>query len=94
MNKEELVTTVAQEVGITKNEASKIVAAVFGLIEITLAKGEEVNLPGFGKFAVTNRAARMGRNPQTGQEIKIEATTVPAFKPGLALKKAVAGEKA
>jgi len=94
MNKEEFVAAVAQETGLSKNEAGKIVTAVFDQVQNTLAKGGEVNLPGFGKFSVTNRAARTGRNPQTGKEIKIKATTAPTFKPGAVLKRVVAGEKA
>ncbi|KXF72857.1 hypothetical protein AQ487_10485, partial [Enterococcus faecalis] len=62
---------------------------VFSTIQETLAKGEKVQLIGFGNFEVRERAARKGRNPQTGQEIQIAASKVPAFKPGKALKDAV-----
>jgi DNA-binding protein HU-beta len=94
MNKEGLVTAVAEELGLSKTEAAKSVSAIFSQIEKSLAKGEEVNLPGFGKFGVANRAARKGKNPQTGAPIEIEAKTAPIFKAGATLKKVVAsGEK-
>ncbi|KRL92994.1 DNA-binding protein [Limosilactobacillus equigenerosi DSM 18793 = JCM 14505] len=88
-NKAELVNNVAAETGLTKKDATAAVDAVFSSIEKALANGEKVQLIGFGNFEVRERAARKGRNPQTGQEIQIPASKVPAFKPGKALKDAV-----
>lgn len=88
-NKAELVADVATKTGLTKKEAAAAVDAVFGSIEKDLAKGNKVQLIGFGTFEVRDRAARKGRNPQTGVEIDIPASKVPAFKPGKALKDAV-----
>ena len=78
-NKAELIENVASSTGLTKKDATAAVDAVFSTIQDTLAKGEKVR----------ERAARKGRNPQTGQEIQIAASKVPAFKPGKALKDAV-----
>ena len=88
-NKPELIDNVPTSTGITKKDATAAVDAVFSTIQETLAKGEKVQLIGFGNFEVRERAARKGRNPQTGQEIQIAASKVPAFKPGKALKDAV-----
>ncbi|MFC6314920.1 HU family DNA-binding protein [Lapidilactobacillus achengensis] len=88
-NKAELIDSVASKTGLTKKDATAAVDAVFNTIQSTLANGEKVQLIGFGNFEVRQRAARKGRNPQTGDEIKIPASTVPAFKPGKALKDAV-----
>jgi DNA-binding protein HU-beta len=90
LNKAELVGKVAENADITKKDAEKVINALFGTIEEALADGDKVQLVGFGTFEVRQRAARMGRNPKTGEEIKIAATKVPAFKPGKALKEAVA----
>ena len=73
----------------TKKDATAAVDAVFASIQETLAKGEKVQLIGFGNFEVRSRAARKGRNPQTGEEIEIAASKIPAFKPGKALKDAI-----
>ena len=89
MNKAELVGNVATATGLAKKDATRAVDAVFSSIQASLAKGEKVQLIGFGNFEVRNRAARKGRNPQTGAEIQIPASKVPAFKPGKALKDAV-----
>lgn len=89
MNKTELVASVAEKAEITKKEAEKVVGAIFDSIEEALAKGDKVQLIGFGTFEVRERAARTGRNPRTGEEITIPAAKVPAFKPGKALKDAV-----
>lgn len=89
MNKTELVNAVAEAAGLSKKDASSAVDAVFGTIQTALAKGEKVQLIGFGNFEVRERAAREGRNPQTGASIKIAASKVPAFKAGKALKDAV-----
>ena len=88
-NKQELVTDVATATGLTKKDATAAVDAVFASIKDTLAKGEKVQLIGFGNFEVRSRAARKGRNPQTGEEIEIAASKIPAFKPGKALKDAI-----
>ena len=88
-NKQELVDSVAKATGLTKKDAVASVDAVFASIEAALKKGEKVQLIGFGNFEVRDRAARKGRNPQTGAEVEIPASVVPAFKPGKALKDAV-----
>lgn len=88
MNKTDLVKAVA-DAGLTKKDAEKAVAAVFGAIEGALAKGDKVQLIGFGTFEVRERAAKEGRNPKTGEKITIAASKVPAFKAGKALKDAV-----
>ena len=85
-NKAELIESVASATGLTKKDATAAVDAVFGSIQDSLSKGDKVQLIGFGNFEVRERAAR---NPQTGAEIKIPASKVPAFKPGKALKDAV-----
>lgn len=86
MNKTELVTKVAETADLQKKEATKAVDAVFGAISEALQSGDKVQLVGFGNFEVRERSARKGRNPQTGAEIDIPASKVPAFKPGKALK--------
>lgn len=89
MNKTELVSVVSEKTEFSKKESAQIVDALFASIEEALAKGEKVQLIGFGTFEVRERVARKGRNPQTGAEIEISASKVPAFKPGKALKDAV-----
>ena len=89
MNKTELINAVAETAGLTKKDATKAVEAVFETIQSALAKGDKVQLIGFGNFEVRERAARKGRNPQSGEEIEIAASKVPAFKAGKALKDAV-----
>lgn len=89
MNKTELVGSVAEKTNLTKKEADKVVNAVFECIQEALAQGEKVQMVGFGTFEVRSRDARKGRNPQTGEEIIIPATKVPAFKAGKGLKEAV-----
>jgi len=89
MNKSELVASVAEKTDLTKKDAEKAVNALFDSIQEALAKGQKVQLVGFGTFEVRKRAARKGRNPQTGQVIQIKAAKVPAFKAGKALKDAV-----
>ena len=88
-NKQELVNDVATTTGLTKKDATAAVDAVFASIQDTLAKGDKVQLIGFGNFEVRTRAARKGRNPQTGEEIESAASKIPAFKPGKALKDAI-----
>jgi DNA-binding protein HU-beta len=89
MNKTELTDAVAEATDLTKADAARAVDAVLGTITDTLAAGDQVGIVGFGTFLVRERAARTGRNPQTGAEIQIAAAKVPAFKPGKALKDAV-----
>lgn len=89
MNKTDLINAVAEKSELSKKDATKAVEAVFGTVMDSLSNGEKVQLIGFGNFEVRDRAARKGRNPQTGEEIQIPASKVPAFKPGKALKEAV-----
>ena len=89
MNKVELIAAVAAKTGLSKKKADEAIAAVISSIEESLVKGEKVQLIGFGTFEVRERAARVGRNPQTKEEIKIDASKQPVFKAGAALKKAV-----
>ncbi len=91
MNKNELIAHVADTAGITKGDSTKAVDAVFGSITKALQDGDSVGLTGFGIFAVSARAARVGRNPKSGAEIKIAASKVPTFKAGKGLKAAVNG---
>lgn len=88
MNKTELIAAVAEK-GFSKKDAEKAVAAVFGSIEEALKAGDKVQLIGFGTFEVRERAAKQGRNPRTGETMMFEASKVPAFKAGAALKSAV-----
>lgn len=89
MTKEELVAKAAQDAGVAKAKAGKVLESVVKSITEALAKGGKVSLVGFGTFSVSKRAAREGRNPATGKPIRIAATTVPKFKPGKKLKDAV-----
>ncbi|MGL9971874.1 HU family DNA-binding protein [Enterococcus sp. DIV1420a] len=89
MNKQELAQAVAKKSGVTKKEATRVINALLDTIQESLAKGEAVNLVGFGNFMVRERAARKGRNPQTGKELTIPATKAPVFKAGKPLKDAV-----
>ncbi|MFD2612009.1 HU family DNA-binding protein [Paenibacillus gansuensis] len=86
MNKSELITKVAETTELSKKDVTKAVDAVFEAISEALSGGDKVQLVGFGNFEVRERSARKGRNPQTGEEIEIPASKVPAFKPGKALK--------
>ncbi|AND00367.1 HU family DNA-binding protein [Streptococcus suis] len=88
-NKQDLIAKVAEATSLTKKDSVAAVDAVFGAVADYLAAGEKVQLIGFGNFEVRERSARTGRNPQTGAEIKIAASKVPAFKAGKALKDAV-----
>ena len=88
MNKQDLVNEVAKVVG-TKKDAQSAVDCVISTISDALSKGDTVTLVGFGTFKATKRAARKGRNPQTGDPISIKARNVPKFSPGKALKDAV-----
>jgi DNA-binding protein HU-beta len=86
MNKSELIQVVSEKSGLTKKDASAAVEAVFTCISEALARGEKVQLVGFGNFEIRERAARKGRNPQTGEVIDIAASRVPAFRAGKALR--------
>ena len=89
MNKNELVSAVAEAAKVSKGDAQSAVDAVFAVITGELKKGGDVRLVGFGNFTVSKRAASTGRNPQTGAEVKIPARTVPKFSAGKGLKDAV-----
>jgi DNA-binding protein HU-beta len=89
MKKKELIERIAQEAGAPKIEAQKHFEAFEEVVTEALKAGEEVQITGFGKFSVRERKAREGRNPQTGQKMKIAAQKVPAFSAGNALKEAV-----
>jgi len=89
MNKQELIAAVAATAELSKADAARAVDAFVSTISETLAAGDSVTLVGFGTFAVKARAARTGRNPQTGEEIKIKASKNPTFKAGKALKDAL-----
>ena len=89
MTKAELIANVAKKAELTQKDTEAAVNAFFSTVQESLAAGENVQVIGFGTFEVRERAARVGRNPQTGEEIQIGAAKVPAFKPGKALKDAV-----
>jgi DNA-binding protein HU-beta len=89
MNKAQLVEAIAKEADLSKAEATKALDAVIAAVTGALQEGDSVNLVGFGTFAVRERAARAGRNPQTGESIQIRAARIPGFKAGKALKDAV-----
>lgn len=91
MNTSDLIDHVAEDTGLTKAQAKTIVDSLLARITEAAANGDEVNLPGFGKFKVQDRAARQGRNPATGETIQIAASKKVSFQPAKALKDAVAG---
>jgi DNA-binding protein HU-beta len=91
VTKQEFVDQVSQESGLSKGEATKAVDAFLAVVEGALKRGSEVSFTGFGKFSVSDRGARQGVNPQTGEKIQIPASKVPKFSAGSALKKAVKG---
>ena len=86
MNKQELISAMAEKANLSKKDAEAALNAFVCAVEGALVKGDKVQLVGFGGFEVRERAARTGRNPQTGAEMKIDAAKVPAFKAGKALK--------
>jgi DNA-binding protein HU-beta len=94
MNKSELIDAVATASDLSKAAAGKALDAITAAITKAVAKGDTVTLVGFGTFKSSKRAARVGRNPQTGKELKIAATTVPRFTAGAGFKAAVSGKKA
>jgi DNA-binding protein HU-beta len=89
MNKQELIASVSDMAGLTRTDAGKAVEAVFDSITKALKKGDEVRLVGFGTFATAKRKASTGRNPRTGETMKIKASVQPKFKAGKGLKDAV-----
>ena len=89
MNKEELVQEISKKAKVTQKDANEVLSVLVDTIQKTVAKGKKVTLVGFGTFEPRKRAARMGRNPQTGKELKIEAKTVPAFSAGKKFKELV-----
>jgi len=89
MNKTELINAIAEQANLSKADAGRSLEAFINTIETTLKAGDVITLVGFGTFQVKARAARTGRNPQTGQEITIAAANVPSFKAGKGLKDAV-----
>lgn len=91
MNRKDLVETVARETELTAAQADAAVMAALDGVVSAVAAGEKVNLPGFGTFEQRARAARTGRNPQTGDLLEIAATVAPAFRPAAAFKQVVAG---
>ena len=93
MNKSELVEIAAKEADISKAAAGKVLDAIIAAVVKTVSKGGTVALVGFGTFKSSKRAARTGKNPRTGEALKIAATTVPKFSAGAGFKAAVAGKK-
>ena len=89
MNKAELVAAIVEDSGLSKKDAEAAVKSFVNVVSEELQKKEKVQLIGFGTFEVSERKARTGRNPRTGETIKIKKTTVPKFKPGASLKKLV-----
>ena len=92
MNKEELVSEISKKASVSKKEASEVLSAWVDTIQKTVSKGGKVTLVGFGTFESRKRAARIGRNPQTGKELKIAAKKVPAFSAGKKFKSIVSGK--
>ena len=93
MNKSELIDQIASSADISKAAAGRALEAMIAAVGTTLKKGDEVKLVGFGTFSKTSRKSRQGRNPKTGEALKIAATTVPTFKAGAGFKAAVAPKK-
>ncbi len=91
MNKNELVAAVAERAGLTRRDSERAVNAFLEAIQDALAEGDKVSLVGFGTFEVRERGARVGRNPQTGETVRIPATKVPAFRAGKGLKLVIDG---
>ncbi len=89
MNKKQLAGKVANQMGITKSDAERIIDSALGFVSEALIKGDKVRLVGFGNFVVRTRAGRVGRNPQTGEKIRIGSSKSPAFVPGSNLKKSI-----
>ncbi len=93
MNKSELIDSISQSTGESRKAVSKVVDGFINQIQQQVKNGDRVALPGFGTFSRRERSARTARNPRTGEEIQVDAATVPAFKPGAGFKEVVAGKK-
>ena len=93
MNKTQLIDAIAKDSGLSRADSARAVESLVNTVTKTLKKGDEVGLTGFGKFSVVKRGARTGRNPQTGQSLKIRASKAPKFTPGATFKTAVSGRK-
>ena len=93
MNKEELVQEISKKASVTQKDAAEVLSALIDTIQKTVAKGKKVTLVGFGTWESRKRAARIGRNPQTGKELKIPAKKVPAFSAGKKFKTIVNGKQ-
>ena len=93
MTKAEIVEHIYEKVGFSKKESAELVEKVFEIIKETLAAGEKVKISGFGNFVVREKNARKGRNPQTGEEIRLAARRVLTFKPSLVLKNVLTDEQ-
>ena len=89
MNKAALADIIHAKIGGTKTQSEEVVQSIFDAITASLKKGDEVSIAGFGIFSTVKKAARIGRNPKTGEAVTIAAKTAPKFKPGIALKNAV-----
>ena len=89
MNKSELINAIVEDTGVSKADADRVLSSTIGSISNALKSGQSVTIVGFGTFLVRSRAARTGRNPRTGETINIEASKVPAFKPGKTLRQSV-----
>ena len=89
MNKQELITQVADRAGLSRNDASRAIETMLDLITATLKRGDEIRLVGFGNFSVTRRKASIGRNPRTGEPMQIDSSAQPKFRPGKILKDAI-----
>ena len=92
MNKTELIEAVAEAAGLTKTDSDKAVNALLDTVQAAVQSGDKVTIPGFGSFSVSDRKARTGRNPQTGEQIKISARRVLTFRPSQVLKAMLNGE--
>jgi DNA-binding protein HU-beta len=93
MNKTELIDAVAKDSGLTRADSARAIDSLVGTIQKSLKRGDDVALTGFGKFSVVKRSARTGRNPQTGQPVKIKASKAPKFTAGATFKSAISGRK-
>lgn len=89
MKKSEMISVIAEKTGVSKSEAEKVFNATFDMFKEELAKGEKVSVAGFGTFKISERAAREGRNPLTGEKLQIAASKSVSFKAGTELKKVV-----
>ena len=93
MNKTELIDAIAKDSGLSRADSARAIDSLIEITQKTLKKGDQVALTGFGKFSVVKRGARTGRNPQTGQSLKIKASKTPKFSPGASFKAAISGKR-